>query len=313
MSNKIYYSTSTLRSYGMCPATQVYKQMERRGEIKADPSLPFIFGIAGHEGAEQHLKTGVDPKVVANNYVKANLLDKFTLPFLEKSGIKAEKIQEKQNHLDKCLDNFTGKIMPRLLESNPSGDFSGRTEVRYEVPFRQGYLVGVMDYDTNEQCIDWKFGAKVPGDEFMMNEPQPPVYNYIKQMAHGVSPLFSFVYPVGRPTLTIQDGVYKTGPRRGQPKMVTDYENGLRFKFPIYQDDDKVARMFNDYINPWAEAYEAGIIFKNPGYQGPNDEMPQNCKSCSYRTACRVDRVPLEKRSDFIIKDPDLIDLVAGE
>jgi len=307
MSDKIFYSVSTLRQYSQCPARNVYKMMERRGEIKSDPSLPFVFGIAGHEAIESFLKNGEEPKSAAQSFVKANLLEKFTVQQLQGYGITPDDIQDKQNHLDKCLDNFTNKIMPRLNEANPGRNWAERSEVKYAVNFREGELRGVIDMDLDYQTLDWKLGAKVPGDEFMSLDPQPPVYYHMKQLTSGTAPgRFAFVYPVGRPTLQIQDGVFKSGPRKGQPKMSVDTENGLQFKFDVMQDDDKVARMFNDYINPWAEAYENGIVWKNPGYQGPTDKMPQNCKSCSYRTDCRSDYLKSIRKEDSVI------DLISG-
>jgi len=641
----------------VCPARVFFKGLAKKGLIKTDPSLPFIFGIAAHEGVEALLKNGESSKVVANKYVKDNLLDKYTVKNLQEVDISTEDIQGKQAHLDKCLDNFENKIMPRLVEANPSMDWADRVEVRYEAPYRNGVMVGVIDLDMDHSVMDWKglaldtpiptvtgwknmkelqvgdeiFGSNghpclvtakseihskkcykitfddktsiicdsdhkwvtynnitklgnqdhtkfrrnkrtltteeikdtlldskgkhhhrilnpgplvlsdkqlsidpyvlglwlgdgssrdsricsadpeifdiikskgyalgipeiktnektgvvtevisiiglqadlmsfnlldnkhipneylrgsynqrlellqglmdsdgtynqvrsqavfcnnnanlaygvlelvlslgskgrvfhvnkhgfgltiescdtaftpvgfnpfklsrkkelvkvqtmktgncamsfrrlimkieeiasvetqcimvdsedstylcgqqmvpthnsgkaIPYMSSLMIDPQPPTYHFLKTQTQGSAPSrFSFVYLIGKPTRQIQDGVYKSGPRKGQPKMALDYENGLQFKFDVLQDEAKVAKMFNDYIDPWAEMYEAGIIYKNPGYNG------MNCKGCSYRTACQKEDYQLPKRPDLATKDPNGIDvdLLGGE
>jgi hypothetical protein len=189
-----------------------------------------------------------------------------------------------------CLDNFEKHFYASLM-TTLGEDMENSLEVKIQIPFRKGIFTGVIDVMAGEGIwADWKTGTKVPSDEQLMADPQAAIYYWLAKSI-GITPprVFNYVYLVGKP-MGYKTELYKSGPRKGEPHRVIDEDNPmLKFTFPVFQDDSKMERVFNDYVNPLAEILEHQIYYKNIS--------PFNCNNCSYRTACSMTTLP--KREEY--------------
>lgn len=319
--NEIRYSNSTIHDMRTCPAKVYWKKLEREGLIKADPVLPLVYGSGVHEGIEGAIKEGKDPFPIARKYVDDNLINSlgsFKLDYNERKKIE-EAIPEQEEKMSTCLNNFMRVHLPKVREALEGHDPASCVEVHMEIPFRKGVLVGKMDlFVPGRFCVDWKTsqisaGAeKSPADRYKevqaqyKNDTQKAIYHYIANKL-GMTGLnhFKYILLQGLPTKKVQEvdektgqaALYKSGPRKGEPKMTWDLINGVRYDFNFEQTEEQVARIFNEQVLPYAQMYEDQIIAKNPGYKD------QNCKGCRYRTVCQKEDRPLPARPDYHITE----------
>lgn len=157
-------------------------------------------------------------------------------------------------------------------------------EVRIEAPFRKGKLVGVVDLIHMGAFIDWKTGAKVPSGHFLDQSPQGGFYTLLAEQSNGVIQVphnFVYVYLVGK---NMNYTATKTG-----KVMANRHDPLMKYSFPVQWPKTKVVDLLNNYINPAAQAYESGVVYKNVS--------EYNCNSCQFRTVCKDYSLPSQPPS----------------
>lgn len=289
------YSHSALRTQATCPARRYFKRLAKEGKIETDPALPLVFGIAVHEAIETRLKTGRNPFDTFGEFVQKELLDKFPANKLD-----IDAITDRQKDMERCIRNFERDFYPNLfflLGDNPE-DY---LEVTLEAPYRKGVLIGKMDVilpNGVEAMSDWKTGetpygpgskppARAKAMKYLVQNTQSPIYYRLAKLVDIPPPRkFNFVFLQGVPTKksqvidpeTKKPAFLKSGKNKGQPKMEWDKVNDIQYTFPVFQDDDSVAKTFRNVIDPLAKLYEDDVLYK--------DVSALNCGTCAYRTAC---------------------------
>lgn len=301
---EIRYSFSKIKNTSRCPAKNHFAVLARNGDIVEDPAYPLVFGSAGHEGLEMALKEDADPLTVANAYVKKELTDKFPEGVLD-----ADKMADRQKGMEHCITQFKNHKLPSLKETIKDPDSC--VEIALESPFRKGILKGIIDLIVpGNSLVDWKLGRfpspGKPGSmsayDLQQKDAQSAIYMWLMDKVKlDIPKVFNYVFLTGNPTKMKPSGeYYKSGPNKGDPKMEKDWSSGVQYTIPVKHDENTVAEAFNNFINPYAEIYEQGIIAKNPSIM--------ECSGCQYRTACQVKDTRLPSRSDYMIKLSELED-----
>lgn len=306
MANPIYYSVSALRAQATCSARLYFKKLVREGQIKEDPSLPLVFGSAVHKGIEERLKHDRDPYQVMREYLKEHLFDKF-----DGDQLDLEKVADRNEDMEMCLDNFERDILPILRDELGDDHPEQYVEVKLQAPWRKGILTGVIDVlpPSNEAIGDFKTGDPPrAGSTLYLYDAQAPMYYKLCSMVGMPTPrVFKYIYLQGIPTQkkqaldekTNRPAFYKSGKRKGQPKLEWDLQEGLVYSHNVLQDDDKIRRIELDYIIPAAWEYENGL------YKKVRSDI--NCGSCLYRTACPKITLPhnpaLEVRNEEVANE----------
>lgn len=311
------YSHSTLNTILQCPAKLYFKKLARDGVIEEDIAPPLIYGSGGHAGIEGAILNGEEPISVYKQYMEENLYSK--LPAIQKKLTEEEnqKLKEQMEEREEIsllgLNNFKRVHYPKVMKALEGHDPKDCVEVSMEVPFRKGTLVGKADLLVpGAFVVDWKFGkphkidrdGKIPT---LASDAQKAIYYYLKKKLDiNVSGHFKYVYLQGQPTRQTEERDeqgeivrYKSGPRKGEPKLVWDRENGVKYDFNFDQTEEEVEQIFNEHVNPLAEVLESGLLWKNPGYN------MMNCTGCQYRTACQKQKIPLPERADYALFQGD--------
>jgi hypothetical protein len=274
----VSYSFSKLRNQAECSARIFFSKLAKAGLIKEDYALPLVFGSAVHKGIELAIKEGKNPKQVFGEYVQENLLDKFKIAEHDK-----EKIIERTKHSEICLDNFMAIHYDQIMEEQPE------IEVMLEAPFRKGTMRGVVDVLSHTRpWMDWKSGMKLPTERMLLRDPQSVIYYDLAKRVGMTPPTkFDYVYLLGK-NVRMVEKEYQSGKRKGEKYMAADKENPMLLtRWSVQTDDDKVRRIFNEWVNPLAWEYENEVYVKKPS--------DMNCASCLYRTACAATELPERK------------------
>ena len=279
----IRYSISTLKQMSQCSARVYFRRAVREGLIPESEVLPVSYLITGsgvHKGIEMALKEDRDPHREAGLYVQENLLDKYEN--LDKKEI-TDRIASMNTALDNYVRVFHNPV--RKLITDPLN----QVEVPLEMPYRYGKFVGVIDLMV-EPWGDWKSGqAPNPRKlEYLYRDGQSAAYYRLAQANNLPLPSrFNYIYLQGAPT-NYEEKVYKTGEKAGQKytAVVKDDPKPM-YTFPVLQDEDKVERIFTDFIDPLARQLEQEIFYKV--------ETEYNCKSCGYRKICKATTLPVKE------------------
>jgi hypothetical protein len=303
MADIIRYSVSALRTQATCPARFYMRALSKLGTIKEDPAYPLVFGSAAHEGIEMDLKEGKDPHIVADEYVKRELFDKFPdYDFVGKDDKEKAKLDAVTQKMHRAITNYQNFFAPNLKETLT--DPQSQVELTLEMPFRKGVLKGIIDVAPADFIFaDWKTGKVPLKEEKLFADPQAKIYYHIaKNIGIPVPRIFNYVYLQGLPTVKTPEldehgniVKFKTGPRKGETKFVWDTEDNLKFTFRVLQDDTSVERVMNNYVVGAATAYEQNIIYKNVS--------DFNCNTCQYRTACPSVDLPV------VIEDKEVLEV----
>lgn len=271
-----YYSFSTLSNMAVCPARLYFRQLAKEGKIPVDLNLPMIFGSAVHKGIEERLKFERNPYTVADEYIEKTLEEAGQLG----PALALKEYGVKQALKQRCIENFETAFYPSLREQLT--DPEHQVELRLETPFRKGVLVGVIDVAMPGIFADWKTGSRVPSDFSLMMNPQSGFYFHLAQQT-GMEPPKEFVYVY----LNGKNMAYR--PTRTGGTTVNKDEPQIRYSFPVYPTEESTNALLNNFIIPLAEAFENGVLYKNPS--------DFNCGSCLYRTACLSTNLP--PRGDY--------------
>jgi hypothetical protein len=276
------YSISTLKQMSQCSARVYFRREVRAGRIPESEVLPVTYlvtGSAAHKGIEMALKEDRDPKREAALYVQENLLDKF-------DNLDKKEITDRLESMNRALDTYINVFHDSLRKTIT--DPLNQVEVPLSMPYRQGTFVGVVDLiPPNGVFVDWKTGqAPNPKKlEYLYRDSQSVVYFRMAEYNKMPTPKqFNYVYLQGAPT-NFETKTYKTGEKAGQTytAVVKDDPKPI-YTFPVLQDEDKVQRIFNDFVDPLARQYEQEIFYKV--------ETEYNCKSCAYRNICKATSIP---------------------